>query len=309
MTSIVDVATHWPRQVLLESRQEALGITDIEARRYRRGFGLDLICWDADESEEESLLAAVEKLSMLKGQEHHVRYIVRARTVRSASPYGVSPLQNVRRALDLEHAQTFTVTDQACASGLLAVNTAGMLLEADGHPDALALVLLGEKAHGAICQIVPRVAVNGEGTAAVLLRAHGSSGRMLGYAALTAPILDSALVMSPETQAQFGAMYPQALRRVVMGALDAAGLAPTDIDVLLPHNVNRMIWAKMAPGLGFPIERVFLDNVPQTGHCFTADPFINYVSALELGRLHPGQRCLMTSVGLGATFAAMVFEP
>ena len=60
--------------------------------------------------------------------------------------------------------------------------------------------------------------------------------------------------------------------------------------------------------IGLPLERVFLDNVPVTGHCFCADPFINYRTALDLGRLRPGDHYLIAAVGLGATFSAMVFE-
>ena len=60
--------------------------------------------------------------------------------------------------------------------------------------------------------------------------------------------------------------------------------------------------------LGIPLARVFLDNVPVTGHCFAADPFINYVSARDAGRLRPGDLYLMASVGLGATFSAMVLR-
>ena len=45
-----------------------------------------------------------------------------------------------------------------------------------------------------------------------------------------------------------------------------------------------------------------------TGHCFGADPFINYATARDFGRLSPGDRYLMVAVGLGANFAATVVE-
>jgi hypothetical protein len=111
--------------------------------RYQRGFGLSEVLFDPAQSETEILLAAARKLALLPGQESRVKYVSRARTVRSPSPCPLSPLQEVRRALGFGAAQTFAVTDAACASLL-----AGMLLSAEPDEEALALVLVGEKAFG-----------------------------------------------------------------------------------------------------------------------------------------------------------------
>ncbi len=47
------------------------------------------------------------------------------------------------------------------------------------------------------------------------------------------------------------------------------------LDLVLPHNVNRYSWSTTARLLGLPLDRIYLENVPKTGHCFCADPFIN----------------------------------
>ncbi|MFD5409708.1 3-oxoacyl-[acyl-carrier-protein] synthase III C-terminal domain-containing protein [Streptomyces nojiriensis] len=307
MTSLTEVSAHWPTQVSITSRQEALGLTDTELRRYGRGFGLSEICWDDTESETESLLAAVRKLSLLPGQEDRVRYVLRPRTQRFTSPYPLSPLHEVRREAGLRHAKTFALTEQACASGLLAVDVAGMLL-ADEDPDALALVLVGEKAHGEVSQVLGGMGITGEGTAAVLVSAHGTGDRVLGFATKTVSVGDPGLVMPDEAFVRFREMYADVLMEVVGSALDQASLTAEDISLVLPHNVNRIAWVRLSDRLGVPVERMFLDNIPRTGHCFGADPFINYATATERGRLDPGDRYLMVSVGLGASFAAMVVE-
>ena len=79
---------------------------------------------------------------------------------------------------------------------------------------------------------------------------------------------------------------------------------------MLPHNVNLVTWQRMCMLLKFPRERVLLDNIPDTGHVFCADLFVNYQTACERGLLRPGDRYLAAAVGAGggATFAAMVFE-
>ncbi|MFJ6050114.1 3-oxoacyl-[acyl-carrier-protein] synthase III C-terminal domain-containing protein [Streptomyces sp. NPDC092307] len=308
MTSLTEVSAHWPTRVSITSRQEALGLTDTELRRYGRGFGLSEICWDDTESETESLLTAVRKLSLLQGQEDRVRYVIRPRTQRFTSPYPLSPLHEVRREAGLRHAKTFALTEQACASGLLAVDVAGMLLAEEEDPEALALVLVGEKAHGQVSQVLGGMGITGEGTAAVLVSAHGTGDRVLGFATRTVSVGDPGLVMPDEAFVRFREMYADVLMEVVGSALDQASLTADDISLVLPHNVNRIAWVRLSDRLGVPVERIFLDNIPQTGHCFGADPFINYATVTELGRLDPGDRYLMVSVGLGASFAAMVLE-
>lgn len=98
------------------------------------------------------------------------------------------------------------------------------------------------------------------------------------------------------------------LAAVMREAADNAGAGLDDLALILPHNVNRLSWQWTCKLLGVPLDRVFLDNIPTTGHCFTADPFINHVDAREAGRLRPGDLYLMAAVGLGATFSAAVLR-
>ncbi|MFE3323810.1 3-oxoacyl-[acyl-carrier-protein] synthase III C-terminal domain-containing protein [Streptomyces sp. NPDC059176] len=308
MTSLLEVSTHWPRQVSLADLQDALGLTDREMRRYGRGFGLSEICWDDTMPEKDILLAALDKLSLLRGQEDRVRYVIRPRTQRSPSPYPDSVLQQVRREAGLGHARTFAVTEHACASGLFAIDLAGMLLAEDEDPDALALVLVGEKAYSRVAHHLLGMGVTGEATSAVLVSSGGPRDRVLGFAVRTAAVGEPSMVMSEEGGAAFRELYGDVLVETVGAALADAGTAMGDVSLVLPHNVNRVAWVRMADRLGVPVDRIFLDNIPRTGHCFGADPFLNYATVRELGRLNPGDRYVMISVGLGASFAALVVE-
>jgi 3-oxoacyl-[acyl-carrier-protein] synthase III len=309
VTAIVSVSSHLPGTVPLASLQAPLRLTDIERRKFVKFYGLKDICRSA-ESELDSLVAVANKLESLAGAEDRVRYVVRAKTMPISHVYPDSPLRQACDALGLSHANSFTVTDHACASGLLAVDVGGMLLAADGDPEALALVLLGEKAFTQVVGTITDIAVMGEGFAAVLVRAggEGQSDRLLGYATRTHSNAAGSLSMTPEQEKQFRLIYHSALAEIVHAALDVAGVAITDVGLLLPHNINTVSWRRTAGEIGLPLDRVFLDNVKSTGHCFCADPFINYRTAVDLGRLSPGDRYVMVSVGLGSTFSAMVFQ-
>ncbi|MFG3052741.1 3-oxoacyl-[acyl-carrier-protein] synthase III C-terminal domain-containing protein [Kitasatospora sp. NPDC048239] len=308
MTSLAAVSSYLPPTIPVEQLREPLGLTDQQVRRFTRLYGLDRICQAPAQSEAELLTAAAQKLEALAGQEDRVRYVVRAKGLRTTAPYPVSPLRQVREALGLHRAAVFSVADHGCATGLLAVDAAGTLLAADGDPDALALVLAGDKTFTPFSQWVEDVSIMGEGVSAVLVGAGGGRDRVLGYHARIHGREDGVIDLDPEGARDAKRIYQDAMAEVVLGALDQAGLGIADLDLVLPHNVNRVSWTVAAAHLGIPRDRIFLENIARTGHCFCADPFINYQSARELGLLRPGDRYLMTSAGLGQSFAAMVLE-
>ncbi|MDO0929051.1 hypothetical protein QQY24_27925 [Streptomyces sp. TG1A-8] len=94
-------------------------------------------------------------------------------------------MEDVCAAAGLDRAVAFTLTRHGCATGLLALDLAGRLLEADDDPDALALVLSGEKTFSAALQLIPESPVMGEATAAALVAPHGERDPLLGYACRT----------------------------------------------------------------------------------------------------------------------------
>jgi 3-oxoacyl-[acyl-carrier-protein] synthase-3 len=309
VTAIDAVSAYVPATpVPIEAIVGPRGLDLTQARVFRRFYGLDTVRHDPEAGLAEILLSAARKLTALHGREHLVRYVIAARTLQNVMPEPVSMLPEICQSLGISNASAFTVTQHACASGLLAVDLAGRLLAADGDPDALALVLAGEKAFTPTAQFIPATTVMGEGTAAVLVRNGGDSGRLLSYATCVRGEYSDWMFLTTELAVRFQQEYPKVLGAVIRAAVRGAGLELADIDLILPHNVNRVSWIRQCEELGYPVDRVFLDNIPVTGHCFCADPFINLQAAVQRGRLAPGDRYLMVAVGLGSTFSAMVLQ-
>jgi 3-oxoacyl-[acyl-carrier-protein] synthase-3 len=315
MTTLVDVGAHVPAtRVPIRDLADELGLDHLELGVFERFFGLREVCTAPDESLTDLLVAAARAVPGLAGNEHRVRYVLGARTIATVAPVGVNPLHDAADRLGLDHAVVWTLTQHACASALLAVDVAGRLLAADGDPDALALVLTGEKAFSPGSRLIEGTTIMGEGTAAVLVAADTTGGvaaragsPVLSYATRT--LGEYHQVPLPEDLAgPFGVAYTEVLAEVVVEAVERAGLVLDDLALVLPHNVNRVSWRRLCSRLGLPIARVRLDDVPVTGHCFGADSFIGYAAARAEGRLRPGDPFLMVAVGLGATFSAMVLR-
>jgi 3-oxoacyl-[acyl-carrier-protein] synthase-3 len=308
VTAVTAVATHLPEQrVPIEQLAGALALSPIQVRLFRRYHNLAEIRLDPGGSLLDLLLAATGKLAELPGNRHRVHYVVHARSFPVVVPYPVNPLHELCRRLGLAHALAFTVTHHACASGLLAIDVAGRLLATDPRPDPLALVLAGEKAFTRDARLVPETTIFGEGSSACLVARTGPRDRLLAYAVNARGEFDDELSPDP---ARYQREYHESLAEVVHAALAQAGLHLDQLDLILPHNVNGLAWRKLCRRIGFPVERVVLDNVPVAGHVFCADAFLNYRTARERGLLRPGDRYLVgaAGAGLGATFSAMVFE-
>jgi 3-oxoacyl-[acyl-carrier-protein] synthase-3 len=309
MTYLEEVSGYFPPlAVPVASLGGELGLDEAKIKVFQRFYGLSSILREPGGLINDLLLGAAGKLEGLRGREHRVRYVIQARTMPVVAPYGVNPVHEVKRELGLHNAVAFAMFQHACASGLFAVDLAGHLLEADGDPAGLALVLTGEKTFTPAAKTVPGTAINGEGSAAVLVGPGEGHDHVLSYQTRTYGQFNAGLSLSQEVLSEFQRVYPDALAEILLAAVREAGLTLDDLNLVLPHNVNRVSWVRVAKRIGLPLDRIFLDNVPVTGHCFCADPFLNYTSARGLGRLKPGDHYLMAAVGLGATFSAMVFR-
>jgi 3-oxoacyl-[acyl-carrier-protein] synthase-3 len=306
VTAIAAIGTFVPAdRVTIESYAEAFDLTPMQVRVFRRYHKLGSAA-RSDASLAELLRLALADLGLSPEQRARVRYVLYARTHPVVVPYPRNPLHEVLHEAGLGHAAAFAVGQQACASGLLAIDLAGRLLAADGD-DGLAVVLAGEKAFTGEARFVPDTSMFGEGAAACLVSAAGERDRLLSYVARLRGEFDGDL---EDVASEFQRVYHDALGEAVTAAVDRAGLALADITIILPHNVNHIAWQRTCKRIGYPLERVLLDHVAEHGHVFCADAFINHRTAVERGMLRPGDRYVIAAAGAGrgATFSAMVFE-
>ncbi|EHN75367.1 3-oxoacyl-ACP synthase III family protein [Streptomyces coelicoflavus] len=299
------VESHLPdRRVTIESLSGPLGLSRAKMSLFRKVHGLHTLHHDPTASLFDLLLPAARQVVGDVPDPHRIRYVLYAHAIHEVAPAGFDAAAVLRDTLGLAHAEAFALSQQNCASGLGAVEVAARLL-ADGDPADRALLVIGDKPYSPLIQKVPNTALMGEGAAACLIAAGGVGDPVLSHVSRTLGEYARLVSPPPEEAALYGKAYAPVLAEVIRRAAREAGLALDDIDLVIPHNVNMLAWRNTIGELGIPTDRVFLENIPRYSHCFAADPFVNYATLRDTGRLVTGRHYLMAGVGAGATFTAL----
>lgn len=105
-------------------------------------------------------------------------------------------------------------------------------------------------------------------------------------------------------------VFRRAVRVMVDSAnrtLAQAGVSPSDIGLVVPHQANIRIIQAACDRIGIPMERtaVVLDRI---GNSSSATIPIALVDAVEAGRVDPGDLVLMVGFGAGMTWASALIR-
>jgi len=309
VTTLERIAAFTPRHSIpIEDAGESLGLNRYVVRMFRNIHGFDRLHEDAQLDLFGLVTAAAELVVKATPDPSAIRYVLFAHTVLDVTPSTIDAADVIREALGLVNADAFAVTQQHCASGLAAIDIAGELLRADDDPTARALVLTGEKPVTARFRVVNNTTILGEASTACLVGAGGTGDVVRAYATKTQVLLSDGVYLAEDLVTEFNDNYTAFLSEAIHKALDQSGLTLDDITMLVPHNVSKLLWWRTLDELGIDRSRAFFDNIGRYSHCCCADPFLNYATLRDEGRLVEGGLYLLTSVGLGATYAAMVIE-
>ena len=92
-----------------------------------------------------------------------------------------------------------------------------------------------------------------------------------------------------------------------LAAVEKAGWAPEEIDLVIPHQANVRIIEAVAKGLKLPMERFFV-NIDKYGNTSAASVGIALDEAVREGRVKPGDKLVFAAFGAGFTSGAIAIE-
>jgi 3-oxoacyl-[acyl-carrier-protein] synthase-3 len=94
---------------------------------------------------------------------------------------------------------------------------------------------------------------------------------------------------------------------LVGAALEATGITPDEIDMIVPHQSNLRIIESVRERLGLPIEK-FVINIDRYGNTSSASIGIALDEARRAGRIKPGHIVLMIALGAGLTWGVALLR-
>ncbi|MGP3925180.1 MULTISPECIES: 3-oxoacyl-ACP synthase III family protein [unclassified Streptomyces] len=299
-------AFHPERTVKVGDLAEHLGLGRAEVGAFRKLYGLEEMRYDPELTLFDLALPPARRALEALPVGKRVDYVVYAHTIPTLTPPDMEPAQIIRDELGLTGAEAFAVSQQACVSNLGAIDMVAQLLRAESDADGYALVVTGERAFSPAVQLMRNSAVMADAGAACLVTLGGEGDVVRSYVSRTLGEFSPGLLMSDEENRDFGLVATDTRIEIMRAAVAEAGLAFDDIELVLPHNVNALSWKRVIDEMGIAADKIFLENVPRYSHCYTSDVFVNYATVRDSGRLIDGKHYLFVSVGIGATFGAMV---
>lgn len=237
-----------------------------------------------------------------------VESLIYCHTIQQVAPFPTNPLSELQKEFGMEKAEAFSLTMQNCASSITAMDVLKTRFAVADAAEMKAVVLTGEKAFTPSVQLIPHTTIMGEASAAVLFSKTGDRNEVLSVKQKTLGKFCSGVGLDAATLKEFDEAYVPTLAEVMHAALAEAGVELNQVRWILAHNINLSSWRRVAKALDFPLNKVFLKGLPDQGHCFCSDVFLNYRAAFDEGLIAKGDYLVMASVGLGATFAAAVLR-
>jgi 3-oxoacyl-[acyl-carrier-protein] synthase-3 len=192
------------------------------------------------------------------------------------------------------------LNQQACAGLVGSLRLAAALLRAEPERERVLCLMADRFPEGALYEQAYNLMSDGATACLVSREPHGF--RLLATHAIT----NGALSCVPDEQTA-GAFFGYACG-VIESTLARAGLAVSDLDWLVPQNMNRRALEVLARLLGLSAEQVLVPTLAEIGHVVCGDNLANLRAALEAEVICPGQRVLVFMAGYGLTWQGLLLE-
>lgn len=279
-----------------------------EASIFEKLMGLKQVPRDADQTPYDNIRTVLSLF--LEEQEidrDKVRYIFISHTADYIVPFQFNLSQLFTEEFQFNQAICFGSVVNKCASPFHFFKISKTLFQILNH-DELILIINSDTAFTEVVKTISGSTVMGDASSVILLSKEGKSHRFLDAEIDVDARFCNGIFGCHAEKLLFQSVYPDKLCGVIERVLKRNKLPLSKISYLFPHNVNTLSWKVVAKKINLPVEKIYLDNISKLGHCFGSDPFINLKQGIERNYIFAGEYYLLVTVGLGATFSAMLFQ-
>lgn len=289
----------------LSDLAQAGEFSDFEGRVFERMMGLKWVSRAPDFSVYDLARIAMQKfLKESLIDTGKINYFLFAHTADYVAPIEFNILQKLRKEFKLINAFCFSSTVNKCASVFQLIKLAQSIISDSEN----IVLLIADNAFTQLMQLIPGSTVLGDAATILLFNKTSNSNRFIDAIVETDGRFSSGSYAKRSEQLLFQEVYSKKVVSIIFQILSRHHLTMEEIKCIFPHNVNTLSWIQIAKFLSIDIEKIFLKNISQMGHCFGSDPFINLKEGVMQGVVFPGDYYLLVTVGLGATFSVMLFQ-
>ena len=207
----------------------------------------------------------------------------------------------LQEELGLTHASVCGITQQGCAGMFAALRHARALLMAE--PELEHILCVGADALPAGSQREILYNVISDAACACVISRRQVFLRWLSEAWISKGWYWDV----PARQAEIIASYFPTSRAAISQALAKAGIAPGDINLVIPTGINASSWPVLLRLCGIPEDRLYQPR-QRIGHTISADTILMLEEARAAGCLQPGMKLLLFTYGFGSSWCAAVVE-
>lgn len=222
----------------------------------------------------------------------------------SSPPAPASLAARLSASFGLHRAGSFALSGQNCASLLAALRLISSLMRAD-HSLQRVILVSADRACGERYRNFGAFSFESDGACALLIDRHHPFNRAIAFAGHVDGRHHAGFRRSGARAHEYRALYGLIAHRLIHRTVQASGLRLHEFRHLLPINVDRHVFERLAQGLQMPSEWVHTANTAQHGHVMCSDVVINLMDLLSLRPRGSASNLLFFMSGNNGSFATM----
>jgi len=204
----------------------------------------------------------------------------------------------------LSRAGSFALAGQNCAGLLAALRVMRSLFMAEPRLNRVLLVS-ADRACGERYREVGVFSFESDGACALLLSRHHPFNRPLAFAGHVDGRHHGGF-RRPQTRIhEYRALYGLIAHRLIIRTAQASQLALEEFRHLLPINLDRHVFERLAGSLHMPVDWVFTANIAEHGHVMCCDVVVNLLDLWQRHELEGRENLLFFMSGNNGSFATM----
>jgi len=212
------------------------------------------------------------------------------------------PAAKIQYELGLTRANVAGISQAGCTGLNYAIKFAADILQANDNANRILCVSADVLPKGSKREIFYNVI--SDGACALLVERRPERNQIIAQRSITKGYYWDCISRKNEIMAAY---FPTA-KNLFQELLRAVKCDPTDLRMVLPHNVSLRSWEILLDLIGVRKDQLFAENIPKKGHVIGADNWINLKDAMTSGVLNPGDKLLAFNFGFGANWTATLIE-